>query len=175
MMKKVVDITEIEQRIDPVLPLWLGSAAVTAVVGIGGALASGHDHRARLGPTARDLSRQLLALSGPLPWGSIFRHAAARHPRRVVGGGPPYRRNDGHQYLADGNLGDSHRARHAPSLPLVPRRGGRPRPDPCRQGGLSQPPPSLLSGWSSTSPSGECSPGSSTGPRCGRTRHTTRH
>lgn len=39
MMKKVVDITEIEQRIDPVLPLWLGSAAVTAVVGIGGALA----------------------------------------------------------------------------------------------------------------------------------------
>ena len=39
MMKKVVDITEIEQRIDPVLPLWLGSTAVTAVVGIGGALA----------------------------------------------------------------------------------------------------------------------------------------
>ncbi len=39
MMKRVFDITDIDLSLDRVLPLWLGSAAVTAVVGIGGALA----------------------------------------------------------------------------------------------------------------------------------------
>jgi len=45
-MKQVTDITQVERRIDPALPLWLGSGAAAAVVGIGGslALAAGVDH-----------------------------------------------------------------------------------------------------------------------------------
>jgi hypothetical protein len=46
MMNKVTDISQIQRRLDPVLPLWLGAGSVAAVIGIGGslALAAGSDH-----------------------------------------------------------------------------------------------------------------------------------
>ncbi len=37
-MKQVTDITQVQRRLDPVLRLWLGVGAVSAVVGIGGSL-----------------------------------------------------------------------------------------------------------------------------------------
>ena len=39
MMRSTVNLADVERRIDPALPLWLGASAITAVVGIGGAVA----------------------------------------------------------------------------------------------------------------------------------------
>lgn len=38
-MKQVTDISQVERRLDPALPLWFGVAAIAAVMGIGGSLA----------------------------------------------------------------------------------------------------------------------------------------